>query len=57
MKNNIKKAHVKFQEDLLYFQYFMLILSLAQISDYHHLSVDSSFIIIVSSFETITNFV
>ena len=32
MKNNLKKAHVKFQEDLLYFQYFMLILSLAQIS-------------------------
>ena len=25
MKNNIKKAPVKFQEDLLYFQHFMLI--------------------------------
>ena len=25
MENNIKKAHVKFQEDLLYFQHFMLI--------------------------------
>ena len=24
-KNNIKKAHVKFQEDLLYFQHFILI--------------------------------
>ena len=37
MKNNIKKAPVKFQEDLLYSQHFMLILSLPQISDYHHL--------------------
>ena len=36
MKNNIKKARVKFREDLLYFQLFMLILSLPQISDYHH---------------------
>ena len=25
MENTIKKAPVKFQEDLLYFQYFMLI--------------------------------
>ena len=25
LKNNIKKASVKFQEDLLYFQHFMLI--------------------------------
>ena len=25
MKNNIKKAPVKFREDLLYFQHFMLI--------------------------------
>ena len=37
MKNNLKKAPVKFREDLLYFQHFMLILSLPQISDYHHL--------------------
>ena len=28
MKNNIKKAPVKFKKDLLYFQLFMLILSL-----------------------------
>ena len=28
MKNNIKKAPVKFQEDLLYFQHFMLIFCL-----------------------------
>ena len=37
MKNNIKKTPVKFREVLLYFQHFMLILSLPQISDYHHL--------------------
>ena len=37
MKNNIKKAPVKFREDGLYFQHFMLFLSLSQISDYHHL--------------------
>ena len=41
MKNNIKKAPVKFREDLLYSQHFMLILSLPQISDYHHLNVVS----------------
>ena len=34
MKNNIKKAPVKFREDGLYFQHYMLILS--QISDNHH---------------------
>ena len=28
MKNNIKKAPVKFREDLLYFQHFMLIFCL-----------------------------
>ena len=39
MKNNIKKATVKFREDGLYFQHFMLILSLSQISDYHHLNM------------------
>ena len=38
MKNKLEKAPVKFREDLLYFQHFMLIfLSLPQISDYHHL--------------------
>ena len=37
MKNNIKKALVKFRENLLYFQHFMLIFVCAQISDYHHL--------------------
>ena len=37
MKNNIKKAPVKFWEDLLYFQHFMQIFVFAQISDYHHL--------------------
>ena len=42
MKNNIKKAPVKFQEDLLYFQHFMQILSLFQISDYRHLNLGSS---------------
>ena len=36
---NIKKAPVKFQEDLLYFQHFMLIFVFAQINDYHHLKV------------------
>ena len=39
MKNNIKKAPVKFREDPLYFQHFMLIFVFAQISDYHHLNV------------------
>ena len=39
MKNNVKKAPVKFWEDLLYFQHFMQILFLLQISDYHHLKV------------------
>ena len=39
MKNNIKKAPVKFWEGLLYFQHFMPILFLLQISDYHHLKV------------------
>ena len=38
MNNNIKKASVKFREDLLYFQRFMLIFVLPQISDYHHLN-------------------
>ena len=37
MKNKIKKASVQFREDLLYFRHFMQILSLPQISDYHHL--------------------
>ena len=37
LKNNIKKALVKFWEDLLYFQHFMQIFILLQISDYHHL--------------------
>ena len=36
MKNNIKRASVKFREDLLYFQHFMLIF--VYISDYHHLN-------------------
>ena len=35
MKNNIKKASVKFWEDLLSFQHFMQILSLLQLIDYH----------------------
>ena len=39
MKNSIKKAPVKFREDLLYFQHFMLFLSLSQISDYHYLNL------------------
>ena len=43
MKNNIKKAPVKFREDLLYFQHFMLILSLPKISDYHHLKFNLDF--------------
>ena len=38
MKNNIKKAPVKFRKDLLYFQHFMLIFVFPQISDYHHLN-------------------
>ena len=42
MKNNIKKAPVKFREDLLYFQHFMLIFVFAQISDYHHLKLYKS---------------
>ena len=42
MKNNIKKAPVKFREDLMYFQHFMLILSLSQIIDYHHLNISTS---------------
>ena len=29
MKNNIKKAPVKFQEDLLYFQHFILTFAFA----------------------------
>ena len=38
MKNNTKKAPVKFWEDLLYFQHFMhFFLFLLQIGDYHHL--------------------
>ena len=39
MKNNIKKAPVNVRVDLLYFQHFMLILFLPQISDYHHLNL------------------
>ena len=42
MKNNIKKAPVKFQEDLLNFHHFMLIFVFAQISDYHHLKSNKS---------------
>ena len=38
MKNNIKKTLTKFWEDLLYFQHFMQILSLPEISDYYHLN-------------------
>ena len=38
MKNNIKKASVKFWEDLLYIQHFMQILSLPQMNDYHHVN-------------------
>ena len=39
MKNNTKKAPVKFRDDLLYFQHFMLIFVLSQIVDYHHLKM------------------
>lgn len=39
MENNIKKASVKFWEDLLYFLHFMRIFVLPQISGYHHLNV------------------
>ena len=39
MKNKIKKAPVKFWEDLLYFQHFMQIFVFLQISDYHHLKI------------------
>ena len=42
MKNNIKKAPVKFWEDLLYFQHFMQIFVLPQIRDYHHLKTDGT---------------
>ena len=38
MKINVKKAPVKFCEDLLYFQHFVQIFVLSQISDYHHLN-------------------
>ena len=38
MKNNIKKAPVKFREDGLYFQHFMLIFVFVPNSDYHHLN-------------------
>ena len=38
MKNNIKKAPVKFWEDLLYFQHFMQIFVFALNYDYHHLN-------------------
>ena len=38
MKNNIKVAPEKFQEDRLYFQHFMLIYVFAQISNYHYLN-------------------
>ena len=41
MKNNIKKATVKFREDLLYLQHFMLSFVFVQISDYHHLKVNA----------------
>ena len=37
MKNNIKKASVKFWEGLLYFQHFCRNFALPEISDYHHL--------------------
>ena len=39
MKNNIKRAPVKFREDGLYFQHFMLIFVF--VSDYHHLNFSS----------------
>ena len=38
MENNIKKAPVKFWEDLLYFSILCRFLFLLQISDYHHLN-------------------
>ena len=38
MKNNTKKAPVKFQDDLLYFQHFMLIFVFVPNCDYHHLN-------------------
>ena len=38
MKNNIKKAPVKFREDKLYFPHFMQIFVFAPISDYNHLN-------------------
>ena len=37
MKNNIKKAPVKFWEDLLYFCILCSFLFLLQITDYHHI--------------------
>ena len=40
MKQNIKKAAVKFREDLLYFSILCCFLSLSQISDYHHLKCE-----------------
>ena len=43
MKNNIKKAPLKFREDRLYFQRFMLIFVFTQIRDYHHLKWVKSF--------------
>ena len=42
MKNNIKKAPVKFWEDLLYFSILCRFLFLLQISDYHHLKRQSN---------------
>ena len=42
MKNNIKKAPVKFWDDLLYCQHFMLIFVLSQMGDYHHLNMERS---------------
>ena len=39
MKHNITMAFVKFGEDLLYFQHFMQILYLPQISDYLQLKI------------------
>ena len=44
MKNNIKKAPVKFRDDLLYFQHFIIFLFLPQISDYHHLKGNIGFL-------------
>ena len=37
-KTNVKKASVKFWEDLFYYQHFMQILSLPKIGDSHHLN-------------------